>query len=229
MSYSKSAYRTDFDERLRSLRREANRASRLRPPLHDLRDMVFQCAIFQTSAAVESYLKLAIESWFQEIKVLARGDRLPRNVRGYFAARKLSGPFERYVSTRDEIPLAASLAQETTFWPMMMGSATIPPYVDGKDLHAGTAYPSFKNLKRLFQRIGIQNIHGDVAAILQRDVENMIESFQGVRTALAHASPPVITVQDVREKLDDMSELVRAIDRVFYRHVLAHGGSDCWK
>ena len=68
MAYSRSVYRKDFEERLLFLRHEVVKASKLPVMYHNLRDMAFQCAIFQTSAALESYLKLILESWVSRDK-----------------------------------------------------------------------------------------------------------------------------------------------------------------
>ncbi len=229
MSYSKSSYRKDFEDRIKALKFESAKAHKLPATHHDVRDMVFQCAVFQTSAAVESYLRLAIESWFQQIKANSLGARIPDNLRGHLATRKFSGAFERYIATRDEQPLSKMLGSEKKFWDVMIGAADIPTYIGGKDVHDGASYPSYKNLHRLFSRLGIPNVHDRLAAILKRDIETMIEGFQSVRTALAHSAPPTITLKDVRSLLADMNDLVRALDRILYSQVNKHGGAACWK
>jgi hypothetical protein len=229
LTYSRSVYRKDFEIRLSLLKSEARKASKLPKNHQDIRDMVYQCAIFQTSAAIESYLKLIIESWFQEIKIRSLGASIPDNVRGHLAVKKFGGAFEKYMATRDEANIVGTLGSEKKFWSVMMGAADIPHYIKGADLHDGTAYPSYKNIQKLFSRLGVSNIHGQIAAILKRDVETMIESFQSIRTALAHAAPPNITLDDVRNRLSDMADLVRALDRIFYRLINAHGGTTCWK
>lgn len=229
MSYSKSSYRKDFEARIKTLKTEAAKAHGLPVPHHDIRDMVFQCAVFQTSAAMETYLRLSVESWFQQVKQNSLGASLPDNLRGHLAARIFSGAFEKYVATREENPLHKTLGSEKKFWDVMTGSPNIPAYISGKEVHDGAAYPSYKNLHRLFSRLGVPNIHDQLAAILQRDIETMIEGFQSVRTALAHSAPPTITLKDVRKLLSDMSDLVRAVDRVLYRQVMNHGGAACWK
>jgi hypothetical protein len=229
MAYSRSVYRKDFETRLSALKTEARKANRFPATHHDIRDMVFQCAIFQTSAAIESYLKLIVESWFQEIKNRSLGGALPDNVRGHLALRKFGGAFERYVATRDEVAIAATLGGEKAFWPVMTGAAALPTYIKGADVHDGAAYPSYRKIHKLFCRFGVPNIHDRIASILRRDVETMIESFQSIRTALAHAAPPVITIADVRDRLTDMADLVRALDRIFHQLINSHGGPVCWK
>lgn len=229
MPYKRSVYRLDFDNRIKLLKVEAVKANRLPDTHRDIRDMVFQCAIFQTSAALESYLKLIVESWFQEIKNRSLGALIPNNTRGHFALRQFSGVFERYLANRDEAIVASTLGGERAFWPVMTGAATVPSFIKGADVHDGVAYPSYKNLQKLFARLGLPKVQNHIAAILRRDVETMIEGFQSIRTALAHAAPPAITLYDVRSRLADMADLVRAIDRILYVHIHSHGGAECWK
>lgn len=229
MPYRKSVYRADFEARIRSLKAEAIKAERFPVELHDIRDMVFQCAIFQTSAALETYLKLIIESWFQQIKINSLGTVLPPAVRGRLATYRLVSQFEAFVAKRDEELMYTYLAGQADLWQIMAGGSAIPPKLTGKEIHDGRAYPSGKNIKTLFIRIGIKNIHDELAKILKRDIDAMVEGFQSIRTAIAHSAPPSITAKDVKRLLTDMDSLVRAFDRVFYRHVSKHGGDVCWK
>jgi hypothetical protein len=109
-----------------------------------------------------------------------------------------------------------------------MSTGALPAYFTGRDLHKETSYHSADNLRRLFRRAGIDNILGLLSGRLRRDVELLIEGFQSVRTALAHAAPPLLTVADVETLLVDIKALVGAIDKVFYQHVMQHGGQACW-
>ena len=229
MPYRKSLYRKDFEDRVLSLKAEATKANGFGADFHGARDMVFQCAIFQTSAAIETYLKLIIESWIQQLKINGLGASLPPLVRGRIAAQRLLSPFETYVAKREEGPIYNYLASQADIWQIMIGNPLIPPWLTGKEIHDGRAYPSNKNLKLLFIRFGIDNIHNELSKILKRDIDTLIEGFQSVRTAIAHSAPPDITLKDVRRLLGDMLALVRALDRVVYRHVWRHGGDVCWK
>jgi hypothetical protein len=207
---------------------DAKRANELDVGLHGIRDMAFQCAIFQTSAALESYLKLSIEGWAQALKTRSFGNRLPIASRGYLAAMKFQPHFQRFAFENDETRLISDLPNEHNRWPILDGPAALPTWFDGKLLHEGSAYPSFKNLKRLFYRLGVSDFDAQLGERLQRDVELMIKSFQDIRTALAHAAPPTITFDDVSARIKDMCSLVAAIDRILYSHIIKHGGADCW-
>ena len=166
MPYRKSSYRRDFEDRVHLLKAEAAKANSFGVDLHDARDMVFQCAIFQTSAALETYLKLIIESWFQQLKINGLGAFIPASVRGRIATQRLLPPFETYVAKKEEGSIYNYLANQADIWQIMIGNPQIPTRFTGKEIHDGRAYPSNKNLKLLFIRVGIQNIHDELARIL---------------------------------------------------------------
>jgi hypothetical protein len=228
MPYRKSVFRSDYELRVRDLLRECKKASHLDKGFDALRDMVFQCAIFQTSAAIETYLRLVIEGWAQALKMQKKGQHLPEPARGFLAARRFQKHFERFALTNDEAALIVAIPKEHQAWPILNPEPALPAFFDGKLLYAESAYPSFKNLKRVLNRIGIKNPEAALSATLRRDVETLIEGFQSVRTALAHASPPAVTLDDIKGLLSDMTALVAAVDRILYRHVAAHGGATCW-
>lgn len=228
MPYKRSVFRKDYEIRIRSLLEECNKASKLGSELNDLRDMVFQCAIFQTSAAVETYLRLIIEGWAQALKSQNRGESLPNTARGFLAARRFQKHFEKFAYTNDEAALIVAIPKEHHDWPILNSQPALPHFFDGKLLHVEATYPSFKNVKRVLVRIGVQGPESALSQLLKRDVETLIEGFQSVRTALAHASPPSITLTDVKKLLSDMRALVAAIDRILFRHVISNGGTSCW-
>lgn len=233
MHYRRSAFRADFEERVKGLREKSRKANTLPRSLADqnlaeVRDMVFQCTIFQTSAALEIYLKLVIESWAQAVRQHGKGQHLPADVRASFARRRLIPYFKRFAFLEEEGVLHNSIISETDLWSFLNGSQDIPAFFDGRAIHETCAYPSYKNLKRLFARVGIPDIEAKLGRILRRDVEALIVAFQDIRTALAHAAPPRITLKDVRNRLDDQIKLVSAIDRILFIHVSNHGGLECW-
>lgn len=150
MSYSKSSHRIDFESRIQNLLSESRSAQRLKPELRGLRDMTFQCAVFQTSAALETYLRLSIETWFQNLKVNNLGRMIPHAARARYFAKTLGGTFEAYTLSGDEAKIFKSLESKDILWDFMKGTDSIPIYINGSYLHENTAYPSNKNLRKLF-------------------------------------------------------------------------------
>lgn len=228
MPYKRSSHRVDFDQRVDFLLKKARRAQRFRASDADIRDLVFQCTIFQTNAAMETYLRLLIESWAHEIRSHKRGKVTPTSTRAFLTLKNLEKPFAKYHFDGDEKVLAATLQRQSDLWPFMLGVDELPSLFSGVALHDKTAYPSAKNIRRLFARLGIDDMMGRLSKNLHRDVDILISDFQSVRTALAHSLPPSITILDVEKLLADAKALVGSIDRIFHKHVMTHGGPNCW-
>ncbi|CAO4180167.1 RiboL-PSP-HEPN domain-containing protein [Methylorubrum populi] len=233
MPYRRSVFRVEFERRVAELREQSRKANSLPKELGDqnlaeVRDMVFQCAIFQTSAALETYLKLIIESWVQALRRHSKGEHLPAEVRASFARRRLTPYFKRFAYSEEETSLHQAINAEADLWTFLKGGQNLPDFFDGRGLHEACAYPSHKNMRRLFARLGIPDFDARLGRTMRRDVEALIVAFQDIRTALAHAAPPRITLKDVKERLDDQVRLVSAIDRILFNHITRHGGPECW-
>jgi hypothetical protein len=228
MPYCRSSYRNDFDKQITFLVRKARHAQRLKPSDAELRDLVFQSCVFLTGAAIETYIRLIIEAWVFNIKMKNRGAITPVSARAYIASKRLGPAFSKYFYDKDEKNLIAAIQDESSLWPLLVGGSNLPSFFEGKAIHDGAAYPSIKNIKKLFARLGIKNMIDEIGKALKRDAELMIDGFQNIRTALAHSAPPTVTINDVETRLSDSQELVGAIDRIFCRHVTKHGGRDCW-
>lgn len=143
-------------------------------------------------------------------------------------SKKLEKKFAHYQFTGDERTLSLALISEPSLWALMAGDPNLPASFDGRALHDGSGYPSSKNIKRLFARVGIDNMIDKVSRNISRDAEVLVESFQSIRTALAHSSPPTITINDVERLLADSKVIVGAIDRILHNHIMRHGGNVCW-
>jgi|SRR5271166_1019044 len=228
MSYCRSVYRNEFDTQAADLLHKAKLAERLGKSYPTIRDSVFQCAVLLLVAALETYLKLLVEAWVQKLKSKNFGTKTPDHARAFIAAKKLDRAFALYHYDGNEKALYTSLMAESSLWPFLAGTPQLPAFFNGKALHDGAAYPTSKNIKKLFARLGVQDMIARLSRNLSRDVEVLIDSLQSIRTALAHSSPPPLTLSDVERHLTDCKALVGSIDRIFWAHVKAHGGSDCW-
>lgn len=189
-----------------------------------------QCSILQGSAATEEYIKAIFDAW---VFNLSRRDEvksvhIPIRIRSLMAKSKLEPSFSRYVSNSDERELLHRLAIDTESWVLMSGDAPIPRYFAGSSVYMDKKYPSEKNIKAIFYRIGIDNPMDRLSAIMKADAEYSITAFNSIRTALAHESPPSITYNDVIENLDRIRSLVRAIDRLLFFGLKEASKIDCW-
>jgi hypothetical protein len=100
----------------------------------------------------------------------------------------------------------------------MNGQNDLPKFFGSNLVLSETTYPSAKNIKRLFARLGIDDLFARLDKRCKRDMALTIDSFQSLRTALAHESPPNVTIIDVKLHFESMRLLTKALDRVAFNH-----------
>jgi hypothetical protein len=89
-------------------------------------------------------------------------------------------------------------------------------------------FPSVKNIKVLFRRLGLVDLSQKLSRRTRSNFDLSLQSFMDVRNALAHESPPSITDVDVNLYFTRIACWVDAIDREFYSHVVSTSGSAYW-
>lgn len=191
--------------------------------------MIFQAAIFQTSAAIEDYLKSMFDDWVFNAKRLAlNSSTIPMRVRSSMAAQIIAKPIYRFAADNDEAELLRRLEQQGALWDLLHGGAAIPAYVEGSHVYKDRKYPSPKNIKVLFFRLGVDDVFGRASHILGQDAEMRLVSFNSVRTALAHAQPPQLTYLDVKRNIVSVQSVIRAFDRIAHKALTSHLGQPAW-
>ncbi|MBY2965551.1 hypothetical protein HF251_23115 [Rhizobium leguminosarum] len=228
MRYKVSRFRKDFNVRTAALVSAARQANRKGIPT-SVRDLAFQCAILQTSAATEEYIRTLFEAWaFMVRNSGAASSVVPTRTRIAVAKSRLEAHFASYVFNSDEKAFLSKLEGENDLWTFLSGGSVIPGTFVGKVVFDERKYPSPKNVKVLFSRIGIDNVFDLMSALLRADAEYRLVSFNSIRTALAHANPPQLTLPDVKRNVDDMQSLVGAFDRILHKSLSNHFGQPVW-
>ena len=109
-------------------------------------------------------------------------------------------------------------------------NSPVKPVIVPKQLIMDKKYPSKKNIKLLFNRFGIKDILKAMTAKGKKDYEFMLQSFSDSRTELAHSYSSINLSKDtVIDKLNNVKEIVRIMDRILYSHVCDKSGSEYWK
>lgn len=233
MPYQKSKARKAFEadvnvciDAIRQLDRDAIQNSLIR-------DYVRSNAVLKTSVEVESYFEDVISDWLAELNANPRPIvDLPPAVR---VRHLVSGPmmdvYRRYIAFSDENQFSRSLGSLLGIAEMEFATngITCPPLVPSRILD-GKKYPSVKNLKILFGRLGMENIFGLLNASAGRNMKLLLESFNDVRGSLAHVGWPVAyTDDDVKNLIATMKIFVHHLDQIFYEHAVHVGGSASWR
>lgn len=103
------------------------------------------------------------------------------------------------------------------------------PRLQGADLYKDKKYPSPKNMRRLFDRLGIPQIFVELNKSSKRDLESVLTSFNDVRTEIAHSGiPPAINDRDIKIQIANMQSFIYHLDKTFYKHVCKHTGVVSW-
>jgi|SRR6056297_656589 len=226
--YRRSAARVEALARLKELKSGAISANKNSIPAH-VRDMTFQSAIFQASATLEEYVKQIFDHWLFELKRQNMyGSNIPQRARFSYFGREMSDAFIKYVYSRDEIELAEKIRGKSGLIDFVMGSAAVLRHLNGEFAYKDRKYPSPKNIKKLYSRIGCDNIFDQLSREMKADAELKLQSFNDIRTAIAHGTPPGLTIGDIKKSLGDVELIIRSLDRINHKEFSRDFGGGVW-
>jgi hypothetical protein len=229
MRYRQSTYYKTFKTKIGSLLKASKLAMNEPEVPSSVRDLAFQCSILQTSAAIEEYIRTLFDGWaFELSKKQLTASPLPHRTKLAIAKEKLSTHFTQYLFQKDEKEFLRKLDAEAHLWPLLTGQTFVPVSFDGSVVYSERKYPSGKNIKVLFSRIGVDNIFDLLSRHVAADAEFQLKSFNDIRTALAHSNPPQLTLLDVERNLQTITKLVNAMDKVVHQTLSRHLGSAIW-
>lgn len=107
-------------------------------------------------------------------------------------------------------------------------SVALTPF-KGEEIYAKLKYPSEDNLKKLFHRLGVENVFARLSAQLKQDAIALLQSLGSLRTQLAHTGTvPGVSCKDVRDRLLDAERFVGAIDRLMFKITASNAGLPIW-
>ena len=230
MSYSNSLSLKDFRTEIKSIlstsRNSTYKYINLSTPA---KEMIFQAAIFKTSALIEEYLKNIIYDWIYNIKKNSlTADTLPENLRFYFLSYKHLGAYQSFIQNKDERKLINKF-KENSVNNLFYDDQILSNEINARDIIQANKYPSVKNIKKLFQRLGVKNVFDLVSAKTKKQFPQSLQSFLDVREAIAHQNPPQLTYNDVKNNIETVDKFVSALDRIFFSIIIKNQGEKCWR
>lgn len=230
MSYARSDARKAFDCKILSLKRTARTASyNINSVPNSVRDLTYHAAIFEASACLEEYIRTLIDGVEYLLKSNSKAvDHLPKELRTFLFINNIKVKFKNYYLSEDEGRALRELQIRKPLYNILHDEQVVDSTLRIDSVYTNKKYPSVNNWRLLFKRLGISDIYGSVSSILSRDSEAILDSFNDVRTAIAHQIPPSLTINDVIRHLDNLIVFIRATDRVVYRHLVRDVGSECW-
>lgn len=230
MPYSKSRARKEFEIEARKLLKLAKKVSYKSSPLaYDHKQLVNQSCIFLLSARIEDFTKNLIEDLLYNYRNKgATLNHIPKNIRTKALLDKQVNFYRSYYNSSDERTLLKSIAIDSSYYGIMDNAAAFTTQVFSNNIIGTNKYPSIKNLRILYFRIGINDIVNDLNRKAGKDIKTNIESFLSLRESIAHQGAPAVTFIDVERHFANMIEVINYIDRVVYSHVKKESGELFW-
>jgi hypothetical protein len=230
MPYTRSRARVAFETASSGLLQQSRSASYKNSGLsYDHKNLIYQAAIFRLCALIEEYHKTFFEDLiFQYHSQSATIGDLPTNLRALHLLKDQTPVFETYLSKGDESSSLKKLQPSELRYKVCVDTE---PYFNriNANLILGTQkYPSLKNLNKLYNRIGIQNIMNRSHRLGAKDYSQMLQSFLDVREAISHQQPQPITFIDVKRHFCNVVEFVSILDRIKYVELNKCGSPKFW-
>lgn len=230
MPYSKSRARRDFETESNKLLKLAKQVSFKSSKLtYDHKQLINQSCIFLLSARIEDYTKNLIEDLIYSYRTKgATLQLIPKNVRTKVLLDKQVNHYRSYYNSSDEKVLIKNIAIDSLFYEILNDHTAFTTQIHASNIIGTNKYPSIKNLKILFHRLGIQDIITELHCIAKKDISTPIESFLSLRESIAHQGAPTITFNDIERHFKNINDAIKYLDRVVYSHIKKESGDKYW-
>ncbi|GAB3537247.1 hypothetical protein GCM10027443_29860 [Pontibacter brevis] len=230
MPYSKSRARKGFEIEANKLLKLAKKVSYKSSPLsYDHKQLVNQSCIFLLSARIEDFTKNFIEDLLYSYRTKgATFNQIPKNIRTKTLLDNQVNYYRNYYNSSDERALLKSISIDSRYYGLMDNAANYTNQIFPTNIIGTNKYPSIKNLRILYFRIGIDDIVKDINRKAKKDIKTNIESFLSLRESIAHQGAPAVTYNDVERHFNNMIEAINYIDRVVYSHIKSESGEVYW-
>lgn len=232
MPYVKSISRKEFDKTVDDFLLQIKTASLRKNRIpSDIIQCVFRNSIFQSSAALEEYIRSVLEDWIHLMHIRNKSlANVPKELIMLAAGNMQKQAFQNYLLTNDESKFITALSSLNDFEKFFVNSGPVKDVIHQTAHIRDRKYPSKKNISTLFKRFGINDIFKAIQIKGRKDYLSILESFSDIRTEIAHQHPtPNLSLPDLQKVLCDIKLFVAIIDKVLYKHVVRTSGQDCWK
>ena len=231
MPYSRSRARQEFENKSVELVSLARQISYKNVALsYEHKNLIFQSTIVLLCSSLEEYLRVFIEDLFFNYKSLsATISAIPVNPRTFSLFHKQRTIYEGFINNRDEFKILDRLnITNQRLYSVVDSTQTFVDHIDSKMIVNDKKYPSPKNLKILFNRIGIKSIFNETDRIGKKNYELLLRSFLDVRETIAHQESTDLTFNDVKRNFKNITDLLDKLDRASYSHICSISGQKYW-
>lgn len=231
MPYSKSRARRDFETESSKLIKLAKKISYKSSPLtYEHKQLINQSCIFLLSARIEDYTKNLIEDLVYNYKSNgATMGHLPKNIRTKALLDQQIHHFRTFYNSSDEKALIRNISIDNSYYSIIDNTISFTNQIQASNIIGTNKYPSTKNLKIVYNRLGINNIITELNRKAQKDIKTAIESFLSLRESIAHQGAPTITYSDIERHFKNINEAINYIDRIICSHIKRESGDNYWE
>lgn len=231
MPYRLSRARREFESEVTQLVEDLRVAHKSAGVSSAVRSHVTCSCVLLCMARLEGYIQDVVSEW---VRRLGRGATvaasLPATLRAlYLHDGAIVSAYKHYLLSGDESRFLDAVSRTLGSSSLQLASdVAVVPFLEPKRATA-KKYPSPDNVKRLFARLGIPNVFQQLNMSSRSDLKNALQSFNDVRTAVAHDGvPPGSSYKDIKRQLLEMKQLVAHMDRLLYGHAVRYGGPGNW-
>lgn len=231
MPYTKSTSRCVFEEITNELLAQAKQSNMKKHYYaSSIIQLVYKAAIFQTSAALEQYIESVIEDWVSLIKKTNKKSKhLPKEAIHYLISKKRLNDYIRYLLDKNESDFINRMISNSSILQLVDPDADVSAFLTNKVLIGDRKYPSVRNYRMVFFRVGIPNIFKALGEKGKGNYQDILQSFNDIRNEIAHEySSKQLAIEDVKDQIYNMQALVQYTDRILYSHISKVSGNDCW-
>ncbi|MBS3915235.1 MAG: hypothetical protein KG003_12115 [Bacteroidetes bacterium] len=231
MPYSRSKARREFETTYLELHSLAKQISYKNVELsYDHKNMIFQSSMVLLCSALEEYLRVFIEDMFYKYRLNGASlSEIPINPRTFSLFHKQRTIYEAFIHNRDETKVLEKLKiSNASLYAVIDDDEIFANHVDAKSIVNDKKYPSPKNIKILYNRIGIKNLFSETNRLGRKDYELILRSFLDVRETIAHQESTDLTFADVKRNFENIKDFLDKLDRTTYKHICNVSGQRFW-
>lgn len=230
MPYSKSRARLNFEELSTKLLRLSKEASYKKSGFgYEHQNLIFQSAIFSICAGVEEYNKNFFEDYIFECKKnMIPLAKLPINLRLMSLLREQKELYKQFIFNGDEAKTLERISRSKHIYDIMLDEGPIQENIRAGSILGTNKYPSIKNLKIIYNRIGISDIFTMLHKRSGSNIKDQLASFLSIRESISHQTPPPLTYIDIKRHLYNLRKLINQLDRINFTELSKVSGTDCW-
>jgi len=194
----------------------------------DPRQLALQGGVVQIHAAFEEYVEDFLSGWiFKRASSGAHVRDLPARLRAWLLHIRHEGSYRSFFLQGDEKRVLDAFDKSRE--PMIgFVDDSYVGRLDATDIICSEGYPSMRNLRKIFYRLGLDDLKSFMSSRIGGNAEQLVDAFSTTRTTIAHSTAGPITYRDVLAFAKRGSKIVQLLDYAFFESLVQSPNSPIW-